>query len=55
MTNFSYRVFSTVVSKGTFVRASQSLNVTPSAVSHSVNQLEKDFGFPLLIRTRTGV
>lgn len=55
MTNFSYRVFSTVVSKGTFVRASQSLNVTPSAVSHSVNQLEKDFGFPLLIRNRTGV
>ncbi|BDR58986.1 LysR family transcriptional regulator [Xylocopilactobacillus apicola] len=55
MTNFSYQVFREVVVKGTFTRAAQSLNVTPSAVSHSINQLEKELGFPLLIRNRTGV
>lgn len=55
MTNFSYQVFNTVVNKGTFVQAAQSLKVTPSAISHSINQLEKDFGFPLLIRNRNGV
>lgn len=55
MTNFSYQVLNTVVNKGTFVQAAQSLKVTPSAISHSINQLEKDFGFPLLIRNRNGV
>lgn len=55
MSNFSYQVFSSVVAKGTFAKAAQSLNITPSAVSHSISQLEKDLGFPILIRNRTGV
>ena len=55
MSNFSYEVFSAVVEKGTFMQAAQALNVTPSAVSHSVSQLESDLGFPLFIRNRTGV
>ncbi|BDR56992.1 LysR family transcriptional regulator [Xylocopilactobacillus apis] len=54
MSNFSYQVFSEVVAKGSFAKAAQSLNVTPSAVSHSINQLENEMGFPLLIRNRTG-
>lgn len=55
MRNFSYQVFSEVVAKKTFMQAAASLNVTPSAVSHSISQLEKELGFPLLIRNRSGV
>ncbi|MHA3065143.1 LysR family transcriptional regulator [Lacticaseibacillus saniviri] len=55
MANFSYQVFVEVVNQGTFVQAASALNVTPSAVSHSVSQLERDLGFPLFIRNRTGV
>lgn len=55
MANFSYEVFATVVAKRTFFAAAKVLNVTPSAVSHSINQLEKTLGFPVFIRHRTGV
>lgn len=55
MSNFSYKVFSTVISKKTFYQTAKTLNVTPSAVSHSINQLEQDLGFPLFIRDRSGV
>lgn len=55
MANFSYEVFSKVVERGTLAKAAAELNVTPSAVSHSVSQLETELGFPLLIRNRTGV
>lgn len=55
MSNFSYEVFRAVVEQGTFIQAASRLNVTPSAISHSVAQLEADLGFPLFIRNRTGV
>lgn len=55
MANFAYEVFATVVAQKTFYQAAATLNVTPSAVSHSVNQLEKELGFPLFIRNRSGV
>ena len=55
MGNFSYEVFSKVVERGTLAQAAAELNVTPSAVSHSISQLETELGFPLLIRNRTGV
>lgn len=55
MSNFSYEVFSAVVEQGTFLQAATVLNVTPSAVSHSVSQLESELGFPLFVRNRTGV
>ncbi|WP_125702548.1 LysR family transcriptional regulator [Lacticaseibacillus daqingensis] len=55
MSNFSYEVFRAVVEQGTFIQAANRLNVTPSAISHSVAQLESDLGFPLFIRNRTGV
>ncbi|WP_179394082.1 LysR family transcriptional regulator [Lacticaseibacillus absianus] len=55
MSNFSYEVFRAVVEQGTFIQAASRLNVTPSAVSHSIAQLETDLGFPLFIRNRTGV
>ncbi|MGY3743406.1 LysR family transcriptional regulator [Leuconostoc inhae] len=52
---FSYQVFATVVRYQSFYQASQVLNVTASAVSHSINQLEAQLGFPLLIRSRAGI
>lgn len=55
MLPFPYLVFSTVVSQGTFYKASMVLNVTPSAISHSVNQLENELGFPVFNRSRSGV
>ena len=45
MSTFSYHVFVSVVRYGSFFHASQLLNVTPSAVSHSINQLEEQLGF----------
>lgn len=55
MLPFSYLVFRTVLEQGTFYKASVVLNVTPSAISHSVNQLESELGFPVFVRSRTGV
>ncbi|KRK36420.1 LysR family transcriptional regulator [Loigolactobacillus bifermentans] len=55
MSTFSYEVFHAVVSHKTFYQAAVALNVTPSAVSHSINQLETELGFPVFIRNRTGV
>lgn len=52
---FSYQVFATVVRYQSFYQASQALNVTASAVSHSINQLEAQLGFPLLVRSRSGI
>ncbi|KRL12806.1 LysR family transcriptional regulator [Schleiferilactobacillus perolens] len=55
MADFAYEVFTEVVQQKTFVAAAARLNVTPSAVSHSIAQLETTLGFPLFIRHRTGV
>ncbi|OIL30081.1 LysR family transcriptional regulator, partial [Oenococcus oeni] len=44
-----------VVEKKTFFHAAESLNVTPSAVSHSISQLENELGFPLFLRNHSGV
>lgn len=55
MLPFAYRVFQAIIQEHTFYRAAQILNVTPSAISHSVNQLERELGFTLFIRNRSGV
>lgn len=55
MANFSYEIFAQVVTTKNFGQAAKILNVTPSAVSHAISQLENELGFPLFIRNRTGV
>ncbi|KRM68179.1 transcriptional regulator [Apilactobacillus ozensis DSM 23829 = JCM 17196] len=55
MLPFAYQAFITVVEAGSFYQAAQLLNVTPSAISHSINQLEKKLGFSVLVRNRAGV
>ncbi len=51
----SYKVFAEVAKNGSFIRAAQALNLTPSAVSHSILSLEEDLGFPLFRRNRSGI
>ena len=54
MSLYSYRVFLEVVDCGSFIKASENLNLSPSAVSHAVKKLEDEFGFSLFSRNRSG-
>ena len=45
----------TAVELGSFTRAADKLGVTQSGLTHMMNSLEKEVGFPLLIRDRYGV
>ncbi len=55
MTDFAYQAFSEVARQKTFIAAAKTLNVTPSAISHSIAGFEAELDFPLFIRNRTGV
>lgn len=50
MTLFSYKVFLTTVEQMNFRKAADILNLTPSAVSHCISNMEEELGFPLFIR-----
>ncbi len=55
MTLTRFEIFSKVVETGSLTKAAQSLNMTQSAVSHAINNFEKEVGLPLLFRERSGV
>lgn len=55
MTLLSYQVFKTVVEQGSFQKAAEVLNLTPSAVSHAVSAMEQELGFSLFTRNKAGV
>lgn len=55
MSLYAYQVFEIVAEQKNFARAAETLNLTPSAVSHAIAKLEEEFGFPLFLRSRTGV
>jgi len=55
MSLLSYNIFDAVARKQSFLEASKILNLTPSAVSHSISSLESKLGFQLFIRSRNGV
>ncbi|NEU32332.1 LysR family transcriptional regulator [bacterium LRH843] len=55
MTLARYEVFNTVVELKSITKAAASLNLTQSAVSYSIANLESELGFPLLIRSRSGI
>lgn len=55
MSFFSYQIFDAVAKQQSFLRAAEVMNLTPSAVSHSISSLENKLGFPLFLRSRTGV
>lgn len=45
----------TSVEQGSFTRAAEILGYTQSGLTHMMNALEKDIGFPVLVRCRSGV
>ena len=45
----------TAVELGSFTRAAEVLGYTQSGLTHMMNSLEKDVGFPVLVRSRSGV
>lgn len=55
MTLLAYQVFKTVVEQGSYRAAAKLLNLTPSAVSHTISSMEKGLGSRLLIRSKAGV
>lgn len=55
MENSRYRAFVASVETGSFSKAAEKINYTPSGVCQLVNALEKELGFPLLTRDKKGV
>ncbi|MCO7175795.1 LysR family transcriptional regulator [Sporolactobacillus kofuensis] len=55
MSLLAYSVFDTVAEQKSFLKAAEVLNLTPSAISHSITNLEQRLGVALFIRDRTGV
>ncbi len=49
------RVLLTAIEMGSLTAAAEKLGYTPSGVSRSVASLEEETGFPLLLRSRSGV
>ncbi len=52
MTITQLEIFSKVVEMGSFTKTAEALNMTQSAVSHSIGGLETELGLVLLIRDR---
>ena len=50
MTLLTYEVFEAVVEEKSFQKAAAILNMTPSAISHSISSMEKEVGFSLFVR-----
>ena len=55
MENSRYLAFVASVETGSFSKAAEKVNYTPSGVCQLVNALEREMGFPLLIRDKRGV
>ncbi len=54
MSIYTLNIFVTVAEHNSFIKAASDLNLTPSAISHAVSSLEKEFGFPLFVRNKSG-
>ncbi|MGM9618953.1 MAG: LysR family transcriptional regulator [Oscillospiraceae bacterium] len=54
MNTSKYRVFLKVAELGNITRAAEELNYTQSGVSQIIGSLERELGFPLLVRTKSG-
>ncbi|BDH61454.1 LysR family transcriptional regulator [Lysinibacillus sp. PLM2] len=55
MSLLKYEIFNKVAEIGSFTRAGEILGLTQSAVSHAISSLEKELGFPLIHRSKTGL
>ncbi|MED4581933.1 LysR family transcriptional regulator [Brevibacillus choshinensis] len=50
-----FEVFVTVIESGSLTRAGEVLGLTQSAISHAIASLEREYGFSILTRGRSGV
>lgn len=50
-----YEVLLDAIDKGSFIRACEELGYTQSGLTHMMNSLEKEVGFPLLQRSNKGI
>lgn len=55
MSLVKYEIMNKVAEVHSFTRAAELLGLTQSAVSHAISSMEKEFGFNLIHRNRTGV
>lgn len=55
MSLVKYEILNKVAEVNSFTKAAELLGLTQSAVSHAISSLEKEFGFALIHRNRTGV
>lgn len=55
MTMLDYQVFWEISHLGSFAAAAKKLHLTPSAISHAVAGMEKECGFSLFQRAKSGV
>ncbi len=55
MTLLYCKILYTVAEQGSFLKAAELLNLTPSAVSHSVSSMEAELGFQVFNRNKSGV
>ena len=55
MTLLTYQVIKTVVDMGSFHKAADILGLTPSAISHAISSMEKELGFSVLTRSKSGI
>lgn len=54
MSILKYRAFLTAVECKSLTKAAEILGYTQPGISHMISSLEREFGFPLLIRTKDG-
>jgi len=50
-----FEVFISVIESGSLTRAGEQLGLTQSAVSHAIASLEREYGFSILTRGRSGI
>ena len=55
MTLLTYQVFKTVADIGSFHKAADILGLTPSAISHTISNMETELGFSVLTRSKSGI
>jgi DNA-binding transcriptional LysR family regulator len=55
MSIIKYEILNKVAEVNSFTKAADMLGLTQSAVSHAIQNLEKEFGFPLVNRNRSGI
>lgn len=48
-------ILMTAVDLGSFSKASEVVGYTQSGLTHLVNSLEREIGFPLIIRSHNGI